>query len=73
MIHTMMMMMMMIEMIMIMLNRGSSITVEPPNGSIHRFNGSLHCRTAVDSKQLDRTLTEKNLLLRGSGVRATEW
>jgi len=50
-----------------------SITAEPPNGSIHRFNGSLHCRTVSQQQQVDRTLTEKNLLLRGSGLRATEW
>ena len=68
-----MMMMMMITQLDVYTNSDCSITAEPPNGSIHRFNGSLHCRTVSQQQQVDRTLTEKNLLLRGSGLRATEW
>lgn len=86
-------------------HRGCSICAEPPNGSIHRFNGFLQLSDALSrpaspprapsagqragtgggggggdrSPPLPvvgperRTLTEKNLLLRGSVMRATEW
>jgi magnesium-transporting ATPase (P-type) len=82
--------------------RGSTICAEPPNGSIHRFNGFLQLSPALSRPssvrspsntgaqagagaggagspplpvvgQERRTLTEKNLMLRGSVVRATEW
>eukprot|EP00600_Ochromonadales_sp_CCMP1393_P005802 CAMPEP_0174957920 /NCGR_PEP_ID=MMETSP0004_2-20121128/2336_1 /TAXON_ID=420556 /ORGANISM="Ochromonas sp., Strain CCMP1393" /LENGTH=1496 /DNA_ID=CAMNT_0016206075 /DNA_START=185 /DNA_END=4675 /DNA_ORIENTATION=+ len=61
---------------------GSSIMAEVPNGSIHRFNGVLQVALGDGSAQpgsppvvgsQQRTLTEKNLLLRGSMLRATEW
>lgn len=47
-----------------------NVTAEPPNGSIHRFNGL--CQLKADSKQVDDLiLSEKQLLLRGSALRAT--
>lgn len=50
---------------------GMSVSAEAPNGSIHRFNGVANLRTSNDISQI--TLTERNLLLRGSVLRATEW
>ena len=51
--------------------------VELPNGSIHHFNGSMECAYSVDptkeSIRSEITLSEKNLCLRGSTIRASEW
>lgn len=44
------------------------ISAEAPNSSIHRFNGSIEI-----SPDLKQALSEKQLLLRGSTLRATEW
>jgi magnesium-transporting ATPase (P-type) len=51
--------------------------VELPNGSIHNFNGSMECeyienpdKTPIRS---EITLSEKNICLRGSVIRASEW
>lgn len=68
-----------------------SFSVEPPNGSIHRFNGSatiignsdplpnvrsgliLELVDIIADKRQEVSLSEKNLILRGSVIRATEW
>jgi phospholipid-translocating P-type ATPase (flippase) len=55
------------------------IEAEPPNDSIYRFNGCLYLKspntTIVDESAKPEIipLSDKNLLLRGSVVRATEW
>ena len=46
---------------------------EVPNGSIHRFNGSLEVIDVVRNARSDVTLSERNLCLRGSVIRASEW
>lgn len=47
-----------------------NIFAEPPNSSIHRFNAYIQS----DLTNRDQiSLNEKNLLLRGSTLRATEW
>lgn len=51
--------------------KGSSIAAEAANGSIHRFNGVAELVLRGEEEQ--RTLSEKNLLLRGCVLRATEW
>lgn len=48
------------------------LTAESPNGSIHHFNGSVEFQTRNGVK-VRQTLSDKNLLLRGSVLRATEW
>lgn len=48
--------------------------VELPNGSIHRFNGSVEVfDMSPNGGRSEHTLTEKNLCLRGSVIRASEW
>ena len=47
--------------------------IEPANGSIHRFNGSVDFKEPDTSVRRRVALSEKNLLLRGSVLRATEW
>jgi magnesium-transporting ATPase (P-type) len=54
--------------------------VELPNGSIHNFNGSMECEYSPgrpsENKATVRseiTLSEKNVCLRGSVIRASEW
>jgi phospholipid-translocating ATPase len=47
-----------------------NVFAEAPNSSIHRFNAYLRS-DATTRDQI--ALTEKNLLLRGSTLRATEW
>lgn len=49
-----------------------SVQAELPNNSIHHFDGSVEF---TDAKNLihKSTLAEKNLLLRGAVIRATEW
>jgi magnesium-transporting ATPase (P-type) len=54
----------------------SQIVAEAPNSSIHRFNGFIEIpddttTSPPTTKQLP--LNDKNLLLRGSILRATEW
>eukprot|EP01038_Epipyxis_sp_PR26KG_P013375 gene13375-17935_t len=53
----------------------ATITAEEPNGSIHRFNGfiDISYKNSTNVKSTTIALTEKNLLLRGSVLRATEW
>jgi len=50
------------------------IETEPPNESIYNFNGRLSFFNS-NSNNVDEIipLSEKNLLLRGSVIRATEW
>jgi phospholipid-transporting ATPase len=48
-----------------------SLRAEAPNSSIPTFNGSLDYSENGDTKQV--ALSEKNLILRGSIMRATEW
>jgi phospholipid-translocating P-type ATPase (flippase) len=52
-----------------------TVTAEPPNSSIHRFNGiiqsSFNDQSITENSQV--SLSEKNLMLRGSVLRATEW
>jgi len=45
---------------------------ESPNNSIHHFDGSVEFTDAAGTVHKS-TLSEKNLLLRGAVVRATEW
>jgi len=48
--------------------------VELPNGSIHRFEGSMELYEVEDRHaRSEYTLTEKNICLRGSIIRASEW
>ncbi|RYH21785.1 hypothetical protein EON65_20120 [archaeon] len=52
------------------------MTAEPPNSSIHRFNGLVEpplsdLTVTHSTKQV--SLSEKSLMLRGSVLRATEW
>jgi len=50
------------------------VTAEAPNGSIHRFNGSIEYYPKNTPNYSTRgSLSDKNLLLRGSVIRATEW
>jgi phospholipid-translocating P-type ATPase (flippase) len=57
----------------------SCIVAEAPNSSIHRFNGFLEVPAdrslTADGQRTPKQvpLNEKNLLLRGSTLRATEW
>lgn len=56
----------------------SAIVAEAPNSSIHRFNGFLEVPADPSITDGQRTpkqfpLNDKNLLLRGSTLRATEW
>jgi phospholipid-transporting ATPase len=58
--------------------RSLRVSAEPPNGSIHRFSGALEIgwknSNSNPSRDLDQLpLGEKQLLLRGSVLRATEW
>jgi magnesium-transporting ATPase (P-type) len=50
---------------------GIQVTAEAPNGSIHRFNGSVDFSFSLENVR--SSLCEKHLLLRGSVLRATEW
>lgn len=51
--------------------------VELPNSSIHSFNGSMECEYSrgegEEAVRSEVTLSEKNLCLRGSVIRASEW
>ncbi len=56
----------------------STIVAEPPNSSIHRFNGFIEVDDGTLQSDGSRSssqvsLNEKHLLLRGSVLRATEW
>ena len=56
--------------------RSLRVSAEPPNGSIHRFSGALEIgwSNPNPNSELDQLpLGEKQLLLRGSVLRATEW
>ena len=60
--------------------RSLRVSAEPPNGSIHRFSGALEIGwnnpnpNLTSNCELDQLpLGEKQLLLRGSVLRATEW
>lgn len=57
------------------LRNRTTIQSEPPNEYVYRFNGSMEFKK--DSHHGDTptltALSEKNLLLRGSVLRATEW
>eukprot|EP00597_Dinobryon_sp_UTEXLB2267_P003568 CAMPEP_0170078792 /NCGR_PEP_ID=MMETSP0019_2-20121128/15333_1 /TAXON_ID=98059 /ORGANISM="Dinobryon sp., Strain UTEXLB2267" /LENGTH=1265 /DNA_ID=CAMNT_0010291923 /DNA_START=401 /DNA_END=4198 /DNA_ORIENTATION=+ len=58
--------------------RNIRLIAEPPNGSIHRFSGALEVEYTAPFASADKgissiPLSEKNLLLRGSVLRATEW
>ncbi len=46
---------------------------EAPNSSIHRFNAFVEPQPDIHGKTHQYALSEKNLLLRGSTLRATEW
>lgn len=50
-----------------------TITAEAPNSSIHRFNASAQLAGVSPTHDHRVALSEKNLLLRGSVLRATEW
>ena len=47
------------------------LMAELPNGSINHFDGSISCTTENSTSQ--STLSEKNLMLRGSNLRASGW
>lgn len=47
------------------------LTIEPPNSSIGHFSGSIMNKRS--SKATMRAMDEKNLILRGSIMKATEW
>lgn len=47
------------------------LTIEPPNSSIGHFSGSVMNKRS--SKATMRAMDEKNLILRGSVMKATEW
>eukprot|EP01031_Cornospumella_fuschlensis_P027238 gene27238-32907_t len=52
------------------------VTAEPPNSSIHRFNGLVEpplSDLTVTQSTKHVSLSEKSLMLRGSVLRATEW
>ncbi len=49
------------------------IRAEAPNASINHFNGSIESPDPSSGRMNQMTLSEKNLLLRGSVIKATEW
>eukprot|EP00981_Chlorochromonas_danica_P011376 scaffold3991_cov159-Ochromonas_danica.AAC.1 len=52
------------------------ITAEPPNSSIHSFNGTIERpdENGIEAKDAKKVwLTQKNFMLRGSVLRATDW
>ena len=54
-----------------------SFHVELPNSSIHSFNGTMECEYASENSnetiRSEVILSEKNVCLRGSVIRASEW
>lgn len=55
--------------------RGVRLVYELPNAHIHNFNGQLICPAAdpATGKEIKYSVSAKNVLLRGSRLRNTEW